>query len=265
MDQINEDNPGGGGGDSKADAPKETPSPASGEKAEEAGNSTDDFGYATPPKEEKPEDKKESGEKKESPEKSEEVEASLTGYGDGEKPPVVAPPEEKKEEPATPPAEPDELDKAIGDGLPKEIATEIKTFAQSIKDKPFAEQVKAFADARRKELADAEAWNKNQQKERENAVLRDKAARFEELKNDKDFGGENFKKNLMEVDKVLKIMPNTKKLLTDTKGMLQPWLMRDLAILAKKLNGTENLNNGEPPSSENHKAEEGDFLKDMYQ
>lgn len=92
-----------------------------------------------------------------------------------------------------------------------------------------------------------------------------RASWHKELKEDPTFGGDAFERNVMAVNKLLTtFMPNTKKELTERKGVLPPSLMRDLASIAAKMNETEGLVHGNPtkPASspaENYEPE--DFYK----
>ena len=242
-----------------AESKDESNPPPSDEASKEEGN-TDEFGYAKDSEESG--DKKAAGESKESKEsdqsqESEEIKDPATGYGDEPKVEEVEPPkeEEKKED-----AEPDEMDKVIGsEGLAKEDVEEIKSLAAKAKMTP--EQVKVLADFRRGEIKAANEYAEKAEREAKLENQRQRAAWHKELKEDKDFGGENFTKNISKAEKVLgEFMPQTKKVLTDRKGMLPPYVMRDLAKLAEHLYSTEKLVTGDPKGKEQAEEEVDDAL-----
>jgi len=216
----------------------------------EEGAETDDFGYgpqvpeegAPPAPGDKPAEKPvEEGE----PE-------PVAGYH--EEPKVEE--EKPDEKPADPPPAPTEIDKALEGLVPDEVAV-LKAFAEKHKLTP--EVVKDYADIRRKELKAAEDYAANAEKEQQKALLKQRADWHKELKEDKDFGGENFDKNRVKVDKLLnEFMPSTKKRLTETKGMLAPYLMRDLKALADKLHETGKLVVGNPtPPAKTDEPDDG--------
>jgi hypothetical protein len=227
--------------------------PAGDPPAKEEGNTHDEFGYEKvsegDPKEKRPEKKEEPAEE------SEKVEDPATGYGDEPKVDEEEPPKPDEKKADDKPPEPDEIDKAIGDGLAKEESAAIKEFATKHKMTP--DQVKAYADLRREEYKAAEEHAKNQEKEAKLASQRVRASWHKELKEDKDFGGANFNRSISKAEKVLaEFMPSTKKILTESKGMLPPYVMRDLAKLAEHLYKTEKLVTGDPKVEE--KAESKD-------
>lgn len=83
-----------------------------------------------------------------------------------------------------------------------------------------------------------------------------------DLVNDKEFGGENFDKNVDRVEKVLQnYMSNTKKILTERGSMLPPYIMRDLLSISKVLNPTTTLVSGEPPKAA---QDSNNYLEEMY-
>jgi hypothetical protein len=246
MDQVKE----GDAPNPPAAKPPEQPNaPAGNPPAQEGGDNTDEFGYEKTPAAAAPENK--SGDKppEAPPEKPEEVDPT-SGYG-AEPAKVEDPPAPKDGEkpPAAPPAQTD-IDKAIGDGIPKDESDRIKAFAEKHKLSP--EQVKAYADDRREELKAAQKYAEQAEErdkaDAERARLKQRGDWYNELKTDKDFGGANFDKNTKLVDRVLNdFMPSTKKRLTESKGMLAPYLMRDLKALGEKLYANETLVNGNPP------------------
>lgn len=234
--------------ENKPDTEKDNP------PAQEGGNNVDDYGYEKAP--EKEGEGKETGEDKKTPPVEEEpVKDPASGYGDAE-PKVEEPPAEEK--PPEPPKEKDDLDKAL-DGLPDAEIAQIKDFAA--KNKLTPEQVKAYGEIRKGELAEAVKAAERAEKEEKLAIQRQRAGWYKELKEDPDFGGEHFNKNVGNAEKVLaEFMPNTKKRLTESKGMLPPYLMRDLAKLWEHMNATERLVHGEPPKPREEEKEGNDPL-----
>lgn len=222
--------------------PDEQPPAPAGDPAPEAqGSKTDDFGYGPQVPEKEGEPPAAGDEPQEKPAKEEAPEPA-SGYQD--EPHVVDDPPADPP-PTDPPAKPTDFDKAV-EGLQEDEVKQLKTFAE--KHKLSTDAVKEFADIRRQEMKAAEEYAANARKEQEKAVLKQRADWHKELKDDKDFGGENFDKNRVKVDRLLAdLMPSTKKRLTETKGMLPPYLMRDLKAIADKLHETEKLVTGNPP------------------
>lgn len=226
-------------------APVPPPNPSS---TQTEGYSDADFGYEAHAAEEKKGDPPAPGYGKEEtppvPPESTEVKDPATGYG-AEPPKVDAAPPAPPAAPVTPPVT-DDMDKALGE-LPKEELGKIKEFMTTHKVAP--ETAKAYADLRRDEIKAAQKWSEDQGKERDRQIAQMKADWYKELKDDKDFGGENFSKSTQAVERIMQdLMPSTKKRLTETKGMLPPYLMRDLAKVAETLYKNPNLVRGEPPA-----------------
>lgn len=239
LDEANPDAPVGGSGGKAPESKEQPPAKEGGAPAEGDGNKYDDLGYETPAPAEG--DKKESGDSDKKDPAPEKIENPATGYGD-EPPKVEEPPApEKKDEPKP---EPDEFDKVL-EGLPEKEASKIKDFAK--KHNVTTEVAKAFADMRKAEIAEAKAHYEKQLKEAEQEQLRIRASWHKELKEDPNFGGEKFKQSISAAEKVLgEFMPHTKKLLTERNSMLPPYVMRDLANMAKHLYATDKLVQGDP-------------------
>ncbi len=219
--------------DSKTPPPN-TPPP-------EGEGDLDEFGYKKSKAEGDPD---KSGKEKDPPKKEEiKIDTPVSGY---EKEPVKVedlPP--KKDEP---PAAPDEIDKVL-EGSHADDVKELKALA--VKGKFTPEQTKELVAARIAERQAATAFVENQKKEREQQTLRTRAGWHKELKEDKDFGGEHFDQNLLQVERVVQDhLPNFKKELTRSGQMLPPYLMRDLASLAKTLYATDKIVHGDPPKKE---------------
>jgi hypothetical protein len=266
FDQIKE---GGSGAGASVESKKEPPAAPNPPATQEEGDQFDDLGYEKEPAA-KPDDKPKADDKKapdqkpdaKKEEKPEEIKDPATGYGD--EPPKVddPPPAPKVEGPA---AEPDAWDKAL-EGLPKEDVARAKKFFVDNKDKSPEEMAKAFAALRKNEIAEEQRQLKDHQKEVERQVQAQRAAWHKELKEDKTFGGENFKRNVHNAEKVLtEFMPDTKKRLTETKGMLPPYVMRDLAKLHDHLYNQESLVTGDPKTNEAAKDQASDDPLDFYE
>ncbi len=252
MDEKKEVDP-GAASPPKAD---EKPNPApDDQKAKAQGNPG---GYDTEPEkvEEKAGDQKETKEQ-ETPEK---VETPATGYGD-EPPKVEEDLEPVIEEKAL---EPDTIDKALGEGIPKDEVAKIKEFAKA--NEMTEKQIKAYGELRRSELKSAQEAYDKAVKEDEKAQLKQRADWHNELKNDPVFGGEKFTKNVAKVEKVVQdFFPEFKKRLTESKGMMPPYLMRDLAKLADQVYKTEKLVTGDPPPAKVEDKEEKNNPYAFYQ
>ena len=193
----------------------------------------DDFGYGiTPPKEEtlppppiKPPE----------PPKLEDVKDPATGYGkEPPKPPEIIPPKIKLPEINL------EYELEVKDLDPK-IVQSVKDFAK--KNMLTKDMAQAFVELKRSEV---ESF-KQQQIQQQELIAKTKSDWDKELRDHPTFGGDNFAKSVMKVEKVLlDHMPETKKFLTEKGSMLPPYVMRDFAKLADHLFGTENLKTGDP-------------------
>ena len=184
------------------------------------------------------------------------VENPATGYDDKNKvEPAAEPKAEPKTEPVTEPKTEDEIKKEF-DGLLTDFSDKEVILDFAIKQKLTKEQVEAYVSLRKEE--DARLIAKF-----DNDKIEARSKWSNELKEDKDFGGDDFDKNINRVEKVLEnFMPNTKKVLTDTKGMLPPYIMRDLLSLSKTLNPTISLVSGDPSVPVVDESE--NFLEGFY-
>lgn len=249
MDQLEPGAAGGGAPDLETKTPPGQAG-APGSPSEEI--ETDELGYAIP-KKEKPADKvvTPASEKKTEAEEKPEIKQT-TGYG--EEPPKV-------EEP-TPPVEEKPVKTDLGfelklEGLAKEEAEKIVEFAKVNELSEKAAQ--AFADFRKSQIKSAEESNVAAQRAAEQERQRLRGEWHKELKNDPNFGGEKFAHNIALAEKVVdQLMPNTKKMLTERRSMLPPYVMRDLVKIGELLNPTSKLVQGEPPAPE--APEEDDAL-----
>lgn len=219
-------------------------------KVEDTG--TDDYGYSTEGDKKPEEETKAPVETK--AEEKEEVIKPATGYKEEE----VKPEEEKKseEKEATPDEEKIKLEltntvKELPEGYDQD---KIVDFA--LKNKLTNDQVKAYVEM---EKVSREAFLADQEK----AKAEQTKNFIHELKSDVTFGGENFDRNIMKVEKIIeKHFPNMKKVLTDRGGIVPPYIMKDFLSLDKILNPTASLVAGEAiPSAP---KETSNFLDDMY-
>jgi hypothetical protein len=185
------------------------------------------------------------------------AEPSATGYGQPDPTKEAVPP---KTEVATPATETKVEFNAEGlndDG--KKIVTEFaKTHALT------KEATQAFADQLKTQLkviGDAQIKRETEAADKEK-IMRSQWST--ELKTDKDFGGEHFDANLKRVDTLMeKYFPHTKNLLTTTKGMLPPSIMKDLHSVYEVLLGNKStMANAEAGAKTN--MEGAQFLEDYY-
>lgn len=219
----------------------------------------DDFGYSKDKTEETTPAESESKDKE--AESTEEIpETKLEGYGkesETEETKVEDKPEDKKEETEEEKTDAEKLKvdltesiKALPEGYDKEKVLDFATkhgFSNA--------QIKAYVEMENVARSDHDASSKI-------AVADQKKAWATELRDDKEFGGDNFNRNIHQVEKTLSNhFPNLGKNLTDRGGMMPPYLMRDMLALSKVLNPTNSLVTGDastpPPKEEN-------FLDDMY-
>lgn len=188
---------------------------------------------------------------------------NAAGYVD----PNAAPPA-----PATPPAAPAAAATPAGEF---KVEVDLKDF-NDVDKKLFTENFEkyklpkeaqqALVDIRKNYLQQQAVEQSNYQKELDAQILKTKTDWFNELKNDKDFGGANFDANTKMVNKFINdFMPNTKKMLTEKGGMLPPNTMRDFHAVAKKLYETEGFVQGDgSAASETKPTDQWKFLSDMY-
>lgn len=216
----------------------------------------DEFGYekapekaAAPPliEEEKP-----------AAEKVEEIKDPASGYG---KDPIVL----KEEDPAAPPVEEKKID------LGYELETKDLEPGDAEKIKEFAkangltkEAAQAFVDLKKSENETLKKSISDFQKAEARKIAETKVAWDKELRTHPTFGGDKFDHNVMRAEKVLsEHLAETKKVLTDRKSMLPPYVMRDLAKLADVLYSVEKLVQGDPKSADKPDEKEFDHL-DFY-
>lgn len=247
------DGSGGGGAtgyksDEATSANTETVTPPEG-----GGDNVDDFGYDTPA-----EDKPKKGEKPAEPPKEEGIKDPATGYGDKE--PEVPKAEEKPAEPPKEEVEPKPTDEFKvtdkGDLLDTEVSS-IESFAKKHKlSKEAAEDLVALKKAEVKAAMGTLEQQKQQAKIQTQETRR---GWYNELKSDPDFGGEKFNHSIHRAEKVLQeFFPGLKKQLTDHKGMLPPYVMKDLKKLGDHLYSSVAFTKGDPivDESKNDKSDD---------
>lgn len=258
-EEVKTGDTGGAGGNSNVTPPPEvppvTPDPT---KVQAEGIKYDDYGY---PIKAEPKAADKAGETPPPKEPPKEGEVK-SGY---EVPPVVPPEEPKPDDKKVDPPPADDKDKIVTDfgklgdadkkvlgdyfdkhKLPKEARDEMVAMRQN----EIAAQTQAQAEYKK-------------QVEIETAKL--KSTWYNELKNDKDFGGANFDINVYAVNNFMeKFLPGVKKMLTEKGSMLPPVVMKDYLNLAKKLNETEKFVQGDPDASETKQPGKYDFLTDFY-
>ncbi len=218
------------------------PAPANPPAPEASGDTHDDYGYEKETPAAAPADPAKPAQKTGESPPPEKVEAPATGYGAEIPEPEVLPPAPPSA-PVVPPVL-DELDKAL-DGLEKTEHAKIKEFAT--KHAITVDQAKAYAEMRKAEYAEFKALNERLDKEALAERQKKRISWQKELKEDPTFGGEKFETNVAKAEKVLeKHLSNFKKSLTESKAMLPPYVMRDLAALHDVLYSTETLVQGDP-------------------
>lgn len=142
-----------------------------------------------------------------------------------------------------------------------------KTFGEYFtKHKIPKEAQQGLVDIVKAEMAAATQLQTQRQKDLEAQVNKTKSDWFNELRNDKDFGGANFDANIKTVNKFINdFMPNTKKMLTEKGGMLPPSTMRDFYSVAKRLFETEKFVQGDGSgASETKQPDNWKFLSELY-
>jgi hypothetical protein len=241
-----EDKGGDGGAAPNKEAPAAEQKPT--EEVKTPGAEFDEFGYEKTPdaagkKADEPAEKKD--------EKPEEIKDPATGYG------TEAPKEEPVEEkPVEKPAAEEiklEFELDVKD-LDEKEALKLKEFAKS--HKLSKEVTQALADDKKAEAKAISEMQAERVKAEAKAVADLKTKWDRELRSDPKFGGENFAKNIHKVEKLMsEFMSDTKKVLTERKSMLPPYVMRDLSKLADLVYSTEKLVQGDPNKVEPEKKE----------
>lgn len=189
-----------------------------------------------------------------------------TGYGIGEATDKPAAPPASEAKPAVEPPKPGEFKlevdmKDLSEADQKSLASIME------KHKLPKDAQESLVNLKKAEIAQSNQQKAEQEKQYQAQILKTKTEWFNELKNDKDFGGANFDANVKLVNKfVTDFMPNTKKMLTEKGGMLPPSTMRDFHSVAKKLYETEGFVQGDSSgASETKQPGKWNFLNDLYQ
>jgi hypothetical protein len=261
MNEAKDGNAGGSGGGKPATPPATPPAaePTDFYQGQNGNPETATPPAATPPKTETPKGTGyEADELKDVPDtdsKDKKLEGS-SGYTDEEpqdETPETPEPEEK-------PADGKETEKSTlevnVEGLEKADAARLVEFAT--KHGLSKEQAQAVIDLRKAEEIAARKADADYQKAKQAEITKIKKDWYNSLKSDSDFGGEKFQHNLHLVEKLLTDhLPGTKKVLTQNKNMLPPYVMKDLAGIAKRLYGSDSLVTGDPPTTNTEPAESG--------
>jgi hypothetical protein len=255
------DTGGGGSNGQTSQVPPTTPDPAT---VQTQGDTYDAYGYkiepAAPP-ETKPievpvENKSASAE---IPKQEPDVK---TGY----ETPIEVPKEETpvtEEKKQDPPVE--DKEKIVTDfGILPE--TDKKSFTEYFDKHNLPKEARdALVEIRKNELATQQKAQTDYNKQVQLETAKLKSNWYNELKADKDFGGAKFDANVKMVNKFVgDFLPSLKKMLTEKDGMMPPSVMKDYLSLAKKLNETEKLVQGDPGASETKPAGKYDFLDGYY-
>lgn len=150
-------------------------------------------------------------------------------------------------------------------GLSPEAIKEIKDFAAA--NKLSKEATEQYAKVIKGQAGLIENFKKEQEKIVNDARLKQRNEWYNQLKSDKDFGGDQFEANIKRVDTILeKFMPNTKNMLTSRKAMLPPDVMKDLHGLFKVLLGSDDkfVNGNTTADADAGLNEDEKFLKNYY-
>jgi outer membrane protein OmpA-like peptidoglycan-associated protein len=245
MNEKSEADAGGG----KKQVPPTPPPPKDNAPPKEAGDTLDEYGYDKP-KDEVPKDQKPAPKGEE----DSEGEAPPTGYE--KEPEKLEPPKDDKPKDSPPPEDDLKLDPK---GLADEDVKNVKEFAK--KHKISKEVAQALLDERKAAFDKAVKTLADQQAEEEADIKRTKIEWYKELKNDATFGGDKFEHNIKQIGKVVDdFMPNLKKVLTERKVMMPPYIMKDLAKIAGHLYSTDKMIQGDPPAPSKKDEPEDDSL-----
>lgn len=261
--QVTEGNTGAGGTNAQAAPPVPPPAQSTPPPQAQGSIEFDQFGYPKTPPQQPPAPNK-AGEAAKPPATTPPAPAEVASGYEAEPP---APDVAGYQDPATPATLP-----------PVPTATELVDMKElpEAKQKEFGEYFtankipkeaqKAVVDIFKKELATQAQAKAEYEKQIQAQTLKIKSDWYNELKNDKDFGGANFDSNIKLVNKfVQEFMPNTKKMLTEKGGMLPPSTMRDFYSVAKRLFETEKFVQGDgSPASETKQGDNWKFLSELY-
>lgn len=252
-----------GGGGSNGQVPSQsttvTPDPTT---TQTQGDTYDAYGYKIEPAK-TPETKP-----NEVPGEGEPVTAEVQKQESDVKTGYEAPIEVPKEEPVEPVKEAPVVDDK------NKIITDFGTLSEADK-KSFTEYFEKhnlpkeardnLVEIRKNELSAQQQAKAEYDKQVQLETAKLKSNWYNELKNDKDYGGAKFDANNKMVSKfVSDFLPSLKNLLTEKDGMMPPSVMKDYLSLAKKFNETEKLVQGDPGASETKSTGKYDFLDGYY-
>ena len=214
-------------------------------------DSLDDYGYDKTPKDDDskkeiptPDNSEDKNDKTPEPKDNDEEGDKSTGYDDDDKS------DDDKEDKSDEKKEDKEGEESSEEDLKKEIDTALENLPEgydkekmskfATDNKMSVDQMKAYVDFVKVEYEENIKINAESQKTKRKAWKN-------ELMDDSEFGGENFKQSVHNVDKILNnYMPNMKKALTDGGFMMPPYIMKDLLKISKVLNPKTNLVTGDP-------------------
>lgn len=246
LEQLEAEKGGGGGGNPAAPAAAKPPvsdnTPAGDDAFDELGYAKEPAAAAAPASTGKKDEGGEAGKKPESQAAADDKASNASGYG--EEPADVEPPK------ADPPPAGEEIDLGYElktEGLSPEEAKNLKGLLKDLG--ATKEQAEKLLATRKSELKAAEESRKKAEEAMKQEQAETRKRWHNELKNDPNFGGEKFAFNVKRAEKVIEeFMPDTKKVLTERKSMLPPYVMRDLLRLGNHLFATESLKQGDPPA-----------------
>lgn len=257
----------GGGGSNAQVTPQSTTVTPDPTTTQTQGDTYDAYGYKTEPAK-TPETKPNEvpGEGKPVTAEVQKQESDVkTGY----EAPIEVPEEETPVEPVKEAPVADDKNKIVTDfgTLPE---ADKKSFSEYFEKHNLPKEARDnLVEIRKNELAEQELADQkakadyDKQVQLETAKLKSKW--YNELKNDKDYGGAKFDAHNKMVSKfVSDFLPSLKNLLTEKDGMMPPSVMKDYLSLAKKLNETEKLVQGDPGASETKSTGKYDFLDGYY-
>jgi len=266
-DQLNTGDTGGAGGYNNAQVPPPvTPPTPNSTPTQTQGDQFDNFGYpikpAVPPP---PQATQNQGTTQGQPNATTTPQQEPTEVGTGYEKPIEAP---VTPPPATPPATPpptDDKNKIVTD-FGNLSEADKKSFSEYFDKHNLPKEARdALVEIRKNEIATQQQAKVELEKQIKLEETKLRSNWYNELKTDKDFGGANFDANLKTVNNFMtNFLPGLKKMLTDKAGMLPPVVMKEYLSIAKKLNETEKLVNGDPGAPETKPTGKYDFLTDYY-
>lgn len=257
LEQLEAEKGGGGGG--KSATPPAAAKPPVSDNSPAEDDKFDDLGYEKTPAASASEgEKDETGKAGKEPEPAAAADdkeiTPASGYSDDPS---------KVEDPEPEPApKADDIDLGYElktEGLPADEVAKLKDFLK--KNGATKEIAQALMDLRKSELKAADETRVKAEEAAKKEQAETRKRWMKELKDDPVFGGEKYGFNVKRAERVIEeFMPGTKKVLTERKSMLPPYVMRDLARLADHLWATEGLKTGNPPAPSETEEEQDDAL-----